>query len=68
MQALLLSLTKLRGVPSNCTKAVFVKKGKMKSVIDRRYPLEQTAEAHRDVEQGHKQGSVVITLEQGSKT
>ena len=41
-----------------------VESGAMRAVIDRRYPLEQTAEAHRYVDRGHKRGGVVITMAQ----
>lgn len=42
--------------------AELVATGKLRAVIDRRYPLSEMADAHRYVETGRKVGSVVVDL------
>ena len=44
-----------------------IEAGKLRTVIERRYSLDEIAEAHRHAEAGHKKGHVVILLEQTSR-
>jgi NADPH:quinone reductase-like Zn-dependent oxidoreductase len=64
-------VTALRQKP-NVSDLVYVKElieaGKVVSVIDRRYPLSEVADAMKYLEEGHPQGKVVITVEENQRT
>jgi NADPH:quinone reductase-like Zn-dependent oxidoreductase len=64
---------KLRGVSAKRSQEdlAFIKElfeaGKLRSVIDRRYPFGETAEALRYLGQGHARGKIIISMERGEK-
>ena len=71
LQGLWISMTSGRKVitgviSENTEDMIFIKQlmeeGKIKSVLDRTYNLEQIAEAHTYVEEGHKKGNVAIKV------
>jgi NADPH:quinone reductase-like Zn-dependent oxidoreductase len=46
--------------------ASLIEAGKLRTVIDRRYPLARIVEGHRHAQAGHKKGHVLVLVEQGA--
>jgi NADPH:quinone reductase-like Zn-dependent oxidoreductase len=61
-----IAFTGLRSTAERSKDLIFIKelveKGKLKPIIDRKYQLADIVEAHKYVDQGHKKGSVIISL------
>jgi NADPH:quinone reductase-like Zn-dependent oxidoreductase len=45
--------------------AELAEQGSLRPIVDRLFPLEQAAKAHRYIESGARRGSVVLEVKQG---